>query len=84
MRKVILTEDMFKRLLSENIISESDLSGYVKSAELDKKVRDVVKNDKQLEKDIEKKVKKIVSQAVENLFRALWFKKDIYKNDIEK
>lgn len=84
MAKIIITESMFKRLISEGMLNEISINDVIKSAEFKSKVKDIVKTDKELEKDIEKKVKSIVAKAVENLFRALWFKKDVYKSDIER
>ena len=84
MAKIIITESMFKRLINESMLNEININDLVKSAEFKSKVKDIVKTDKDLEKDIEKKVKSIVAKSVENLFKALWFKRDIYKSDIER
>jgi BMFP domain-containing protein YqiC len=66
-KTVIINESTFKRLVSEQIITEADLS----KDDIAKIVRDTVKSDTDLNKDIEKKVKALVAKVVNKLFQIL-------------
>ena len=79
-KKVIISESMMKKIVTESIISEAELS----KDDVAKIVRDSVRNDKDLNKDIEKKVKKLVAQTVNTLFRTLWQRQNFYVDEIQK
>lgn len=79
-KKVIISESMLKRIVSEEIISEGDLTkNDVKDI-----VKDAFKNDRQLKKDIEKTVKALVASSVNTLFRTLWQRRNFYEDEIKR
>lgn len=71
---------MLKRLLSEQIIEESDLS----KSDVEDIVKKTVKNDRELNKDIEKKVKALVATSVNTLLKTLWQRRNFYEDEIKK
>ncbi len=79
-KKVIISESMLKRLVSEQIIIEGDLT----KADVSKIVKDSFKNDRELNKEIEKKVKSLVASAVNMLFKTLWQRRNFYEDEIKK
>lgn len=79
-KTVIINESTFKRLVSEQIITEADLS----KDDIAKIVRDTVKSDRDLNKDIEKKVKALVAKVVNKLFQTLWQRRNFYEDEIQK
>lgn len=79
-KKVIINENMFKRIIAEGIISESELS----KADVANIVKDTIKNDAQVKKDIEKKVKELVAGTVNTLFKTLWQRRNFYEDEIKK
>ena len=84
-KKIIISEQMAKRLLAESVILENE--DILKSRELEKKIKDItkdtIKNDKQLDKDMEKKVRNIVAKTVNTLFRTLWQRRNFYEDSIK-
>ena len=56
-KKVIISEEMLKRITAEQILNESELS----KTDVTNIVRDTIKNDSQVKKDIERKVKDLVA-----------------------
>lgn len=79
-KKVIINENMFKRIIAEGIISESELS----KTDVANIVKDTIKNDAQVKKDIEKKVKELVAGTVNTLFKTLWQRRNFYEDEIKK
>jgi len=79
-KTVIINESMLKRLVTEQIIVEGDLN----KSDVANAVKDVLKNDKSLNKDIEKKVKSLVAASVNTLFRTLWQRRNFYEDEIKK
>ena len=79
-KKIILNEDMFKRLVTESILKEAELS----KTDIEKIVRDTLKNDRQATKDLEKKVRELVAASVNTLFRTLWQRRNFYEDEIKK
>lgn len=79
-KTVILNEEQIKRLVTEQIIEEGDLT----KADVSKIVKDSFKNDRELNKQIEKKVKSLVAQTVNTLFRTLWQRRNFYEDEIKK
>lgn len=75
-KKIIISESMFRRLLSE----ESNLS----KAEVTNIVKDLVKNDRQIKMEMEKKVREIVAATVNTLFKTLWQRRNFYEDEIKK
>jgi BMFP domain-containing protein YqiC len=67
--------DKCKYIISENDWSKSDI---------EKIVRDTIKNDRTTNKDVEKKVKKLVANAVNTLFKTLWQRRNFYENEITR
>lgn len=82
-KKLIIEEGMMKRIIANELLSEA-----TNSDDLDKKIkaiaRDVINNDKQVDKDLEKKVKKIVANAVNTLFKTLWQRRNFYEDEIKR
>jgi BMFP domain-containing protein YqiC len=75
-KKVIISESHFKRLLTEeNKLSKDEVS---------KVMRDLLKTDRNVQKDIEKKVREIVAATVNTLFRTLWQRRNFYEDEIKK
>lgn len=79
-KTVILNEEQIKRLVTEQIIEEGELT----KADVSKIVKDSFKNDRELNKQIEKKVKALVAQTVNTLFRTLWQRRNFYEDEIKK
>jgi len=67
--------EKYKYIISENDWSKSDI---------EKIVRDTIKNDRTTNKDMEKKVKKLVANAVNMLFKTLWQRRNFYENEITR
>ena len=80
MKKIILNESMFEKLVTEQIIEEGDLT----KADVTKIVKDSFKSDRELNKEIEKKVKSLVASSVNLLFRTLWQRRNFYEDEIKK
>lgn len=81
-KKVIISESMAKRLVSEGIITESGVDDIVKNRDFKKEVRDITVDIVKKDKDIEKEIKKIVAKSVENLFKTLWQRSQTWTNNI--
>jgi hypothetical protein len=79
-KKVIISEEMLKRITAEQILNESELS----KTDVTNIVRDTVKNDSQVKKDIERKVKDLVAGTVNTLFKTLWQRRNFYEDEIKK
>ena len=79
-KTVIINESMMQRLMTEQIITEGELS----KTDVAKAVKDVFKNDRELNKDIEKKVKSLVAASVNLLFKTLWQRRNFYEDEIKK
>lgn len=79
-KKVVINENMLKRIIAEGIISESELS----KTDVANIVKDTIKNDAQVKKDIEKKVKELVAGTVNTLFKTLWQRRNFYEDEIKK
>ena len=75
-KTVIISESAFKKLVTEQIIEEGDLT----KADVSKIVKDTIKNDK----EIEKKVKSLVAASVNTLFKTLWQRRNFYEDEIKK
>ena len=71
-KKIIITESMAKKLMVEQIISESDVSSIINSREFKDAVAKSLKNNDDFERNMEKKIKKIVADSVKALFKGLW------------
>lgn len=79
-KKVIISESMFKKIVSEEIIAEGDLTkNDVKDI-----VKDTIKNDRQVKKDMEKTVRALVASSVNTLFRTLWQRRNFYEDEIKR
>ena len=79
-KKVIISEEMLKRITAEQILNESELS----KTDVTDIVRDTIKNDSQVKKDIERKVKDLVAGTVNTLFKTLWQRRNFYEDEIKK
>ena len=79
-KKVIISEEMLKRITAEQILNESELS----KTDGTNIVRDTIKNDSQVKKDIERKVKDLVAGTVNTLFKTLWQRRNFYEDEIKK
>ena len=74
-KRVKLTEEQIRRLVTEE---------FVEKSELDKKVKSEISNAIKHDKDLETRVKNIAADVVKNLFRALWQKNNLYDSDIRR
>lgn len=79
-KKVIISEEMLKRITAEQILNESELS----KTDVTNIVRDTIKNDSQVKKDIERKVKDLVAGTVNTLFKTLWQRRNFYEDEIKR
>jgi hypothetical protein len=79
-KKVIISEEMLKKITAEQILNESELS----KTDVTNIVRDTIKNDSQVKKDIERKVKDLVAGTVNTLFKTLWQRRNFYEDEIKK
>ena len=79
-KKVIISEEMLKKITTEQILNESELS----KTDVTNIVRDTIKNDSQVKKDIERKVKDLVAGTVNTLFKTLWQRRNFYEDEIKK
>ena len=78
-KKVIISESMMKRLVLENIINENSVSDIINSRDFEKKIKDTIKNDK----DFEKEVKKIIADALSEVFKNFWQRKDFWQGMVK-
>lgn len=79
-KTVIINESTLKRVLTEQIIEEGDLT----KDDVAKMVRDSIKNDGDVKKTIEKRVKALVATAVNTLLRTLWQRRNFYEDEIKR
>lgn len=79
-KKVIISESMLKRIVSEEIIKEGELT----KTDVTNIVKDTLKNDKQLKKETEKMVRSLVASSVNTLFRTLWQRRNFYEDEIKR
>ena len=79
-KKVIINESTLKKIISSQLMNESELS----KTDVTNIVKDTIKNDSQIKKDLEKKVKELVANSVNTLFRTLWQRRNFYEDEIKK
>lgn len=79
-KTVIINESTLKRVLTEQIIEEGDLT----KDDVAKIVKDSIKNDGDVKKTIEKRVKALVATAVNTLLRTLWQRRNFYEDEIKR
>ena len=79
-KKIIISESMLKKIISEEIIKEGDLT----KTDVTNIVKDTLKNDRQVKNDIEKKVRELVASSVNTLFRTLWQRRNFYEDEIKR
>ena len=79
-KTVIINESTLKRVLTEQIIEEGDLT----KDDVAKIVKDSIKNDSDVKKTIEKRVKALVATAVNTLLRTLWQRRNFYEDEIKR
>jgi len=79
-KKVIISESMFKRLVVESMLNEADMG----KSDIEKIVRDLLKNDRQVKNDMDKRVRELVAASVNKLFMTLWQRRNFYENEIKK
>ena len=79
-KKVIISESTMKKIAAYQILEDVGMS----KSDVEAIVRNVIKNDKQMNKDIEKKVKNIVADCVNMLFKTLWQRRNFYEDEIKK
>ena len=79
-KTVIINESTLKRVLTEQIIEEGDLT----KDDVAKIVKDSIKNDGDIKKTIEKRVKALVASAVNTLLRTLWQRRNFYEDEIKR
>ena len=74
-KKSTFTRKEMDELLMESNITKDDV---------EKIVKDVLKNDRTMRKDLEKQVKALVAASVNTLFRTLWQRRNFYEDEIKK
>ena len=79
-KKIIISESTMKKIAAYQILEDVGMS----KSDVEAIVRNVIKNDKQMNKDIEKKVKNIVADCVNMLFKTLWQRRNFYEDEIKK
>ena len=79
-KKVIISESMFKRLVVESMLNEADMG----KSDIEKIIRDLLKNDRQVKNDMDKRVRELVAASVNKLFMTLWQRRNFYENEIKK
>lgn len=79
-KTVIINESTLKRLFTDQILEEADIS----KEEISKMVKDSIKTDRDVNKAIERKVKSLVANAVHALFKTLWQRRNFYEDEIKK
>ena len=79
-KTVIINESTIKRILTEQIIEEGELT----KDEVSKMIKDSIKTDGDINKAIEKKVKSLVATAVNTLLRTLWQRRNFYEDELKK
>ena len=79
-KKVIISESTMKKIAAYQILEEAGMS----KSDVEAIVRNVINNDRQMNKDIEKKVKNIVADCVNMLFKTLWQRRNFYEDEIKK
>lgn len=79
-RKVIISENTLKKIVTNQIIKENNLT----KIDVTNIVRDTIKNDAQIKKEVEKKVKELVANSVNTLFKTLWQRRNFYEDEIKK
>ena len=86
--KVIITENMAKQLLSEQILDNEAVRSVINTPEFEKGVKKVAKetfkNDKDVEKEMEERVKKMCVKMVNNMFKLLWQRSHFYEGELWK
>ena len=53
-------------------------------SDIEKVVKDTMKNDREFSRDMEKKVKEIVAKSVNKLFQTLWQRRNFYEDEIKR
>ena len=79
-KKVIINESTLKKIISSQLMNESELS----KTDVTNIVKDTIKNDKDVKKEVEKQVKDLVAKTVNTLFRTLWQRRNFYEDEIKK
>ena len=64
----------------DNLLMESNIT----KSDIEKIVKDVLKNDRTMRNDMEKQVKALVAASVNTLFRTLWQRRNFYEDEIKK
>lgn len=79
-KKVIISESMFKKIISEEVLNEAGIS----KNDIVDAVKDALKNDRSVKNDMEKRIREIVASAVNTLFKTLWQRRNFYEDDIKR
>ena len=66
--------------MSKILIKESELVNIIKEELTKKDVVDMIKNNK----DIDKQIKQVVAEVMTNLFQLLWQQKDYFRGNIAR
>lgn len=78
-RKIYLTEEQLKYVLTEEKLQES-----LTKSEVADIIKDSLKNNSQVKQELEKRVKEIVANSVNVLFRTLWQRRNFYEDEIKR
>jgi len=71
-KKVIISEEMMRKLVVEEIMSKADIAALGDNRDFKDAVNKALKNNREADKELEKKVRQIVADSVKVLFRGLW------------
>lgn len=71
--KVLVTEEQMKKLVAEEFVKTCDLDKKVKAA-----IADAIRNDK----NFEKRVKNIAADSIKTMYRILFQRSNFYDSDL--
>lgn len=79
-KKVIITEEMMKTIVENQILEANGIS----KEDIVSAVKDALKNDYRIKGDLEKRVRELVATSVNTLFRTLWQRRNFYEDEIKR
>ena len=83
-KKIIISENAFKKIAMREMLSESTVDDVVNNKDFEKKVKTIVdnaiKNDRDIKKELEKEIKKIIADSLSETFKTLWQRKMFWNN----
>lgn len=79
-KKVIITEEMMKTIVENQILEANGIN----KEDIVSAVKDVLKNDYRVKGDLDKRVRELVATSVNTLFRTLWQRRNFYEDEIKR